>query len=118
MCVMLSELALGVFVIVMLNSGFAIVHSLLFVLCRRMHRLGIIGPSIKKLLGAQAAGHNGAQTSGRPWMVLGSALASEWRQVRAATNCMVHHRAHRQIAQQIPQLWLAWWQLCFASPGL
>ena len=46
------------------------------------------------------------------------ALASEWRQLRAATNCMVHHRAHMQIAQPIPQLWLAWWQLCFASPGL
>ena len=69
LCVICSELALGVFVIVMLNGVFAIVHSLLFVLlCRRMHRRG-----------AQAAG---------------SALASEWCQLRAATNCMVHHRAH------------------------
>ena len=74
LCVILSELALGVFVIVMLNAVFAIVHSLLFVLCRRMHRRG-----------AQA---------------VGSALASEWRQLRAATNCMVHHRAHMQIAQE------------------
>ena len=63
------------FVTVMLNGVFSIVHSLLFVLCRRMHRRG-----------AQA---------------VGSALASEWRQLRAATNCMVHHRAHMQIAQQI-----------------